>query len=346
MPTRCAVCFQVLSDVVNFNSRMKWQVGATKYRKEKLEELRVGLRSHCEKSLQKFSHDIVIASLLEFEKATGHVRSPSVLCVTFLYGIFFKSDILCERAERTEVQRLRENLIQIVEEISCDMPQLCIREAGGSDNPVTHHEVNITQRLSNQQFSSRRRDILDSVRSTLASWLKQLNWPVLTSARPPGQCKFYDWNYLGVGSWGKGGRLDYRRKIEMFSRCPTKRPGTCRAIHARGRGPIRKEALAAFYMFILKMYKGREDITYRNEERGKAHEEGKSAWINCRFADKIFSNSQRTSSNAASNEASGSDVQILPEGTSHKRKTRDNVLFTPQGANQANEVCHPTSCLW
>ena len=97
------------------------------------------------------------------------------------------------------------------------------------------------------------------------------------------------------------------------------------------------------------MYKGREDITYRDEERREAHKEGKSALINWRFADKIFRNSQRMSSNAASHEASGSDVQIQPDGTSHKRKTRDNVrkvqeLFTPQGANQANEVCR-SSCL-
>ena len=102
------------------------------------------------------------------------------------------------------------------------------------------------------------------------------------------------------------------------------------------------------------MYKGREDITYRSEERGKAYKEGKSAWINCRFADKILSNSQRTSSNAsnaAANEASGSDVQIRPEGASNKRKTCDNVrkvqgLFILQGSNQANEVCHwHSSCL-
>ncbi len=69
------------------------------------------------------------------------------------------------------------------------------------------------------------------------------------------------------------------------------------------------------------MYKGREDITYRSEERGEAYKEGKNAWINCRFADKILSNSQQTNSNAgnaASNEASGSDVQIQPEGASHK----------------------------
>ena len=55
-------------------------------------------------------------------------------------------------------------------------------------------------------------------------------------------------------------------------------------------------------------------------------------------------------SNAASNEASGSDVQIQPEGTSHKRKTRDKVrkvqeLFVLQGTNQSNEVCHSRSFL-
>ena len=47
-------------------------------------------------------------------------------------------------------------------------------------------------------------------------------------------------------------------------------------IHARGQGPIHKEALAAFFVFILKMYKGQEDITYQNKERGKVHKEGKS----------------------------------------------------------------------
>lgn len=67
---------------------MKWQVGAAKYRKENLEELRVGLRDRCEKSLQKFSHDIAIGALLEFGRATGHVRSPSSFSVTYLY-IFF-----------------------------------------------------------------------------------------------------------------------------------------------------------------------------------------------------------------------------------------------------------------
>jgi hypothetical protein len=99
------------------------------------------------------------------------------------------------------------------------------------------------------------------------------------------------------------------------------------------------------------MYKGREDITYRSEERGEAYKEGKSAWISRRFADKILSKSQRTSSNAgnaARNGPSGSEVLTQVEGASHKRKTHDNLrkvqgLFIPQGANRAKEVCH-SSC--
>jgi len=101
---------------------MKWKVGAVKYQKEMLEELHVGLHDHCEKSLQKFLHDLAISALLEFRRATSHVCSPSSLCITYLYSIFFKSDILCEHAERVEVQRLHQNLIQIVKEILCDMP--------------------------------------------------------------------------------------------------------------------------------------------------------------------------------------------------------------------------------
>jgi hypothetical protein len=160
-----------------FNSPMKWHVAAAKYRKENLEELRVGLRDHCEKSLQEFSHDLGIGALLEFGKAAGQVRSPSSFCVTYLYSIFLKTNTLCENAERTEAQRLHQNLIQIVEEISRDMPQLCITLAtsSGSDYPITHCELNATLKLSNEQFTSRRKQALDSVRSTLASWLKRLN---------------------------------------------------------------------------------------------------------------------------------------------------------------------------
>jgi len=154
---------------------MKWKVGTAKYQKEMLEELHVGLRDCCKKSLQKFLHDLAISALLEFGRATSHICSPSSLCIMYLYGIFFKSDILCKCVERVEVQRLHQNLIQIVKEISCDMPQLCIILAGGSNCPVTHCEVNITQGLSNKQFHSRRKETLDSIRSTLASWLKQLN---------------------------------------------------------------------------------------------------------------------------------------------------------------------------
>ena len=175
MPRRCAVHFQVLSGVIHFISRMKWQVSATKYRKEKLEELRVGLRDHCEKSLQKFLHDLAIGALLEFGKATHHVRSPSIFCLTYPYSIFFKTDILCERTELTEAQKLHQNLIQIVKDISCDMPQLCVVLAGGSDHPVTHHELNIILRSSSEKFDHLWVEALDSVCTALASWLKQLN---------------------------------------------------------------------------------------------------------------------------------------------------------------------------
>jgi len=154
---------------------MKWKVGVAKYQKETLEELCVSLCDCCKKSLQKFLHDLAISTLLEFGRATSHVCSPSSLCVIYLYSIFFKSDILCEHAEWVEVQRLCQNLIQIVKEILCNMPQLCIILAGGSDCPVTHCKVNITQGLSNEQFHSRQKETLDSVCSTLASWLKQLN---------------------------------------------------------------------------------------------------------------------------------------------------------------------------
>ena len=154
---------------------MKWQLGATKYRKEKLEELRVRLRDRCEKSLETSSYDLTIGALLEFGKETRYVRCPSTFCVTYLYSIFLKTDILCERAERTEAQRLHQNLIQIVEDISRNMPQLCVTLAGGSDCPVTHRELNITLAHSNERFNSQQKEVLDSVRSTLASWLTQLN---------------------------------------------------------------------------------------------------------------------------------------------------------------------------
>src|SRR6266850_221508 len=94
------------------NSRTKWKVVAAEYRKETLEKLRVGLRDHCEKSLQ---------------------------------------------------------------EISRDMPSLCVTLAGGSDYPITHHELNTTLALSTEQFTSRQKQAFDSVRSTLPSWLKLLN---------------------------------------------------------------------------------------------------------------------------------------------------------------------------
>jgi len=155
-----------------FYSRTKWQVGAAKYRKEQLEELRVGLRDHCEKSLREFSHDLAIGALLEFGKATAQVRSPSSFCVTYLYSIFLKTDILCEHAEQAEAQSLRQKLIQIVEEISCNMPQLCVTLGGGDDRPITHCELNSTLRLSSEQFTSGREQALHSVRSILASWLK------------------------------------------------------------------------------------------------------------------------------------------------------------------------------
>jgi len=151
---------------------MKWHVGAAKYRKEILEKLRVGLRNHCEKSLQEFSHDLAISALLEFGKAAGQVRSPSSFCVMYLDSIFLKTNVLCEHGERTEAQRLRQNLIHIVEEISRTMPQLCIELAGGSDYPITHRELNATLELSNEQFTNQRKQTLDSVRRTLASWLK------------------------------------------------------------------------------------------------------------------------------------------------------------------------------
>ena len=176
MSTRCAVRY--LSDVrwlFTFNSRTKWQASAAKYRKDKLEDLRVGLRDNCEKSLQKFSHDLVIGTLLEFGKATAQVRSLSNFCVMYLYSIFLKTNILCEHAEQTEAQSLRRNLIQIVEEISRDMPQRCITLAGGSNYPITHHELNTTLGLSNEQFNGRQKQGLDLVCSASASWLKQLN---------------------------------------------------------------------------------------------------------------------------------------------------------------------------
>jgi len=157
------------------NSRTKWKVVAAEYRKETLEKLRVGLRDHCEKSLQEFSHDLAIGGLLEFGKAAGQVRSPSSLCVTYLYSIFLQSDTLCKDAERTEAQSLHRDLIQIVEEISRDMPSLCVTLAGGSDYPITHHELNTTLALSTEQFTSRQKQAFDSVRSTLPSWLKLLN---------------------------------------------------------------------------------------------------------------------------------------------------------------------------
>ena len=158
-----------------FNSRTKWHLRATKYRKEQLEEVRVRLRDHCERSLQEFSHDLAIGALLEFGKAMGQVRSPFSFCVTYLYSIFLKTDILCNHAEQTEAQSLRQNLTQIIEEISRDMPQLCVALAGGSDYPVTHSELNYTMALSAESFTSRREQAISSVRSTLGSWPKQLN---------------------------------------------------------------------------------------------------------------------------------------------------------------------------
>jgi len=149
---RCTVRFQVLSDVIHFISCMKWQVSTTKYRKEKLEELCVGLCNCCKKSLQKFLHDLAIGALLEFRKATHHICSPSIFCLTYLYSIFFKTDILCKHMEQTEAQKLHQNLIQIVKDILCDMPQFCVILAGGSDHPITHHELNITLRLSSKRL--------------------------------------------------------------------------------------------------------------------------------------------------------------------------------------------------
>src|SRR5712691_2154059 len=169
---RPGVPFAFCQMLFTFYSRTKWQVGAAKYRKEQLEELRVGLRDHCEKSLREFSHDLAIGALLEFGKATAQVRSPSSFCVTYLYSIFLKTDILCEHAEQAEAQSLRQKLIQIVEEISCNMPQLCVTLGGGDDRPITHCELNSTLRLSSEQFTSGREQVLHSVRSILASWLK------------------------------------------------------------------------------------------------------------------------------------------------------------------------------
>ena len=158
--------------LITFYSCTKWQVNAAKYRKEQLEELRVGLHDHCKKALQEFSHDFAIGTLLEFGKAMAQVRSPSSFCVTYLYSIFLKTNILCERAEQAEAQSLHQNLIQIVKEISCNMPQLCATLAGGDDHPITHCELNYILGLSSEQFTSRREQALHSVHSTLASWLK------------------------------------------------------------------------------------------------------------------------------------------------------------------------------
>ena len=154
---------------------MKWQLSATKYRKEKLEELRVCLCDRCKKSLETSSYDLAIGALLEFRMATRCVCSPSSFCVIYLYSIFLKTDILCKCKERTEAQRLHQNLIQIVKDILRNMPQLCVTLAGGSDCPVTHRKLNITLGHSNKQFNSQRKEVLDSVRSILASWLTQLN---------------------------------------------------------------------------------------------------------------------------------------------------------------------------
>lgn len=78
-----------------FYSRTKWQVEAAKYRKENLEELRVGLRDHCERSLREFSHDLAIGGLLEFGKATAKVRSPSSFCVTVTYLTIYFLRLIC-----------------------------------------------------------------------------------------------------------------------------------------------------------------------------------------------------------------------------------------------------------
>jgi len=79
----------------HFYTRTKWQVGAAKYRKENLEELRVGLRDHCEKSLREFSHDLAISALLEFGKETAKVRSPSSFCVTVTYLTIYFLRLIC-----------------------------------------------------------------------------------------------------------------------------------------------------------------------------------------------------------------------------------------------------------
>jgi len=158
--------------LITFYSCTKWQVDAAKYQKEQLEELHVGLRDHCKKSLREFSHDLAIGALLEFRKAMAQVRSPSSFCITYLYSIFLKTNILCEHAEQAEAQSLHQNLIQIVEEISCNMPQLCATLAGRDDHPITHCELNYTLGLSSKQFTSRQEQVLHSVHSTLASWLK------------------------------------------------------------------------------------------------------------------------------------------------------------------------------
>ena len=71
--------------------------------------------------------------------------------------------MLCERAEREEAQSLGRNLIQIVEEISCNMPRLCVTLAGGGDHPITHRELNSTLTLSNEQLASRWEQALHSV---------------------------------------------------------------------------------------------------------------------------------------------------------------------------------------
>jgi hypothetical protein len=155
-----------------FYSRTKWQVAATKYRKDRLEELRVDLRDHCEKSLRAFSHDLAIGGLLDFGNATTKVRSPSRFCVIYLYSIFFKTNDLCERSELQVAQTLRQNLTQVVEEILCEMPRLCVAHAGGDDLPITHRDLNATLAVSSQRFTSLREQATDLVR---ASWLIELN---------------------------------------------------------------------------------------------------------------------------------------------------------------------------
>jgi hypothetical protein len=165
-----------------FNSRTKWLADAIKYRKEKLEELRVGLRDKCELSLQKISYELGIGALLEFGKAMNNVSSPSSFCVTYLYSLFLKTDLLCEQAEKAVADNLRQHLTQFVEEIWRNMPQLCIKLAGGGDNPITHLEVNTAREMSDVEFTSRRQLAFSSVRSTLASWFKQLNLLISTSS--------------------------------------------------------------------------------------------------------------------------------------------------------------------